>query len=158
MPLQLSREEVDALEDAVARAFSGWNSTTASTERERVCREIEQITAAAVERRLVPGTGDGVRALAVRFFLTRREIEVTQLVRKGLSSRQIGAVLGISVNTARRHIESVLAKLVVHSRVALVSRLENYWALLMTLPYVGSAIDFWDSGGQSLAATSFTSW
>jgi DNA-binding CsgD family transcriptional regulator len=63
------------------------------------------------------------RQLAERFSLTRREIEIAALLRTGLSSRQIGAELGISVNTARRHVERILGKLDVHSRSAAVSKL-----------------------------------
>jgi DNA-binding CsgD family transcriptional regulator len=63
--------------------------------------------------------------LSARFSLTQREIEASQLLRKGLSSRQIASQLGISVNTARRHIESVLLKLDVHSRAAAAAKLSG---------------------------------
>jgi DNA-binding CsgD family transcriptional regulator len=59
------------------------------------------------------------------FSLTRREIETAQLLRRGLSSRQIATELGISVNTARRHIESVLLKLDVHTRGAAAAKLSG---------------------------------
>jgi DNA-binding CsgD family transcriptional regulator len=59
------------------------------------------------------------------FALTRREIESAQLLRRGLSSRQIASELGISVNTARRHIESVLLKLDVHTRAAAAAKLSG---------------------------------
>jgi DNA-binding CsgD family transcriptional regulator len=65
------------------------------------------------------------RELGVRFSLTRREIEAAQLLRRGLSSRQIADELGISVNTARRHIERVLLKLDVHTRTAAAARLSD---------------------------------
>lgn len=63
--------------------------------------------------------------LAARFSLTRREIEAAQLLRSGLSSRQIASQLGISLNTARRHIESVLLKLDVHTRAAATAKLSG---------------------------------
>lgn len=63
------------------------------------------------------------RELAARFFLTSREMEAAQLLRTGLSNRAIAAALGISVNTARRHVEHVLLKLGVHSRAAVAARL-----------------------------------
>jgi DNA-binding NarL/FixJ family response regulator len=68
--------------------------------------------------------------LASRFKLTKREIEVAQLVRDGLSTRDIASVLGVSINTARRHVESVLLKLNVHSRAAAVSRLAGVMRVL----------------------------
>jgi DNA-binding CsgD family transcriptional regulator len=71
------------------------------------------------------GKSVGARELATRFSLTRREIEAAVLLRSGLSSRQIGAELGISVNTARRHVESVLLKLDVHTRTAAAARLSG---------------------------------
>jgi DNA-binding CsgD family transcriptional regulator len=71
------------------------------------------------------GKSFDARELAARFSLTRREIETAMLLRRGLSSRQIAAELGISVNTARRHIESVLLKLDLHTRAAVAGRLSG---------------------------------
>ena len=68
-------------------------------------------------------TGLGANELTARFHLTPREIEIAQLVRRGLSSSQIGEALGISVNTVRRHVEHLLVKLDIHSRSAIASRL-----------------------------------
>jgi DNA-binding NarL/FixJ family response regulator len=56
--------------------------------------------------------------LSARFSLTPREVEVAMLVPRGLSSREIATVLGISPNTARRHVERLLVKLDVHNRTA----------------------------------------
>jgi DNA-binding CsgD family transcriptional regulator len=60
-----------------------------------------------------------------RFRLTPTEIRVTWLIDGGLQSREIAAALSISVNTARRHAESVLRKLAVHSRSAVRARLRR---------------------------------
>jgi DNA-binding CsgD family transcriptional regulator len=73
----------------------------------------------------VEGKPATARELAEQFSLTDREIETAQLLRSGLSSRQIAADLGISVNTARRHVERVLTKLDVHTRRAAASRLSG---------------------------------
>jgi DNA-binding CsgD family transcriptional regulator len=73
-----------------------------------------------IERKPMDG-----RELVARFSFTRREIEAAQLLRNGLSSRQIAAALGISVNTARRHVERVLLKLDVHTRPAAVAKLSG---------------------------------
>jgi two-component system NarL family response regulator len=48
--------------------------------------------------------------------LTGREIEVLQLVAKGLTSRSIGEQLFISENTVKNHIRNILDKLGLHSR------------------------------------------
>jgi DNA-binding NarL/FixJ family response regulator len=42
--------------------------------------------------------------------LTPREIEVFELIGKGLSNRDIGGVLGISAHTAKYHVGQILAK------------------------------------------------
>jgi DNA-binding NarL/FixJ family response regulator len=48
--------------------------------------------------------------------LTTRELEVLQLITKGLNNREIGEVLGISTNTAKAHLKHILAKLGVADR------------------------------------------
>ena len=57
--------------------------------------------------------------------LTSRELDVLELLVEGISTRGIAERLFVSVNTARNHVQRVLAKLGVHSRleaVALASR------------------------------------
>lgn len=48
--------------------------------------------------------------------LTGRELEVLQLVAKGMTSREIGHDLYISENTVKNHIRNILDKLGLHSR------------------------------------------
>jgi DNA-binding NarL/FixJ family response regulator len=48
--------------------------------------------------------------------LTGREIEVLQLVARGMTSREIGLDLYISENTVKNHIRNILDKLGLHSR------------------------------------------
>jgi two-component system NarL family response regulator len=48
--------------------------------------------------------------------LTRRELEVLRLVAKGLTNKQIGLAFGISDNTARNHVNSIIEKLEVSDR------------------------------------------
>ena len=57
------------------------------------------------------------RALSLSpFGLTRRELEVAQLLRLRRSNSELASTLGISEHTARHHTENVLSKLGVHSR------------------------------------------
>jgi DNA-binding NarL/FixJ family response regulator len=65
------------------------------------------------------------RVLAENFSLTRREIEVAQLLRTGVPTSQIASELGISINTARRHVERILLKLNVHNRTAAAAKLSG---------------------------------
>lgn len=58
-----------------------------------------------------------------RFRLTKRESQVARLLAAGLSNPEIAKTLGRSIHTARRHAESVLAKLGVASRTRVAVRL-----------------------------------
>jgi DNA-binding NarL/FixJ family response regulator len=49
--------------------------------------------------------------------LTRRECEVLNLIRVGLTNRQIAAQLSVSTNTINKHVQQVLSKLNVSNRV-----------------------------------------
>lgn len=54
--------------------------------------------------------------------LTPREVEVLALVAEGLSNREIGAALGISVHTAKDHVDHAMAKLGATSRTGAAVR------------------------------------
>jgi len=64
------------------------------------------------------GGEDAVR-LRDRYGLTGREIEVTRLLLRGESNKEIADRLNISEHTARHHTERVLGKLGVRSRAAI---------------------------------------
>jgi DNA-binding NarL/FixJ family response regulator len=53
--------------------------------------------------------------------LTAREREILQLIAEGLTNAAISARLFISVNTVRNHVQNVLAKLGVHSKLEALS-------------------------------------
>jgi PAS domain S-box-containing protein len=53
--------------------------------------------------------------------LTPREIEVLRLMAEGLGTRAIAGQLNISVATTRNHIQNILTRLEVHSRLEAVS-------------------------------------
>jgi DNA-binding CsgD family transcriptional regulator len=53
--------------------------------------------------------------------LTPRELEVFELLGKGLSNRDVGAVLGISAHTAKYHVGQILAKVGASTRAEAVS-------------------------------------
>lgn len=62
-------------------------------------------------------TADQLEALRRAEQLTHREREVLALLAHGADGRQIGRTLLISKNTVNRHIQNVLSKLEVHSRL-----------------------------------------
>jgi PAS domain S-box-containing protein len=65
--------------------------------------------------------GSSTNALRSGSRLTRRESEVLQLLATGLSTPRIADILGVSRATVRNHVERLLAKLGVHSRVEAVA-------------------------------------
>ncbi len=77
-------------------------------------RRIEQRAADVLSRLDV---ADAVRS---RQPLTRREAEVLRMLACGASNKTIADALGISATTVRNHIEHVLAKLGVHSKLEAV--------------------------------------
>lgn len=70
---------------------------------------------AAVEGFLL-SSGQQTRASGLLASLTPREIEVLELVARGLDNGTIAKQLAISVRTARNHVSSILGKLEIHSR------------------------------------------
>ena len=54
--------------------------------------------------------------------LSRREIEVLHLMRRGLSNPQIGEQLGITARTAKAHVAAIIQKLEVSDRTEAVAR------------------------------------
>lgn len=77
-----------------------------------------------------PAAGsDMAPIMADAYGLSARELEITQLVARGLSTGDIAAALVISPHTVRDHVKAVFAKTRVSSRGELVARLfaENYW-------------------------------
>jgi DNA-binding NarL/FixJ family response regulator len=73
-------------------------------------------------RRLIERSREPVSAASPGFGLTRRELEVLQLLGSGKRAPEIAADLGISPKTVSSHIQSIFRKLDVHSRAQAVAR------------------------------------
>jgi LuxR family transcriptional regulator, maltose regulon positive regulatory protein len=54
--------------------------------------------------------------------LTRRELEVLQLIAEGMSNQEIATTLVLSEHTVHRHVANVYGKLGVSSRAAAVAQ------------------------------------
>jgi ATP/maltotriose-dependent transcriptional regulator MalT len=52
--------------------------------------------------------------------LSARETEILELVAKGMSVREIGALLDVSTHTVGTHVKNIYRKLSVHSRTEAV--------------------------------------
>ena len=70
----------------------------------------------AGERYLTPALAARLAARGAAATLTARELEVLELVSKGLSNREIAAALGCSETTAKWHLKNVMQKLDVTDR------------------------------------------
>jgi histidine kinase len=55
-------------------------------------------------------------------YLTEREAEILRLISRGLSNKEIGDRLGLTINTVKTHIKSLYSKLGVHGRVQALKR------------------------------------
>jgi DNA-binding NarL/FixJ family response regulator len=118
-----SLEEPQALQEAVRLGFHGF--LTKDTKLPQLVRAIRDVADGqmvvphrlAVRRR--NGEREDVALLASQ--ITPREHEVLGLLAKGANSGDIAAALHVSPNTVRTHVQSILAKLQVHSRLEAVA-------------------------------------
>ena len=60
-----------------------------------------------------------------RFGLTRREAQITRLLARRATNREIAEQLDMSPHTVRHHVENIFAKLGVHSRRSILAQLER---------------------------------
>lgn len=67
--------------------------------------------------------------------LTRRELEVLELVSQGLSNKEIGEILNLSVGTIKVHVSNILSKLNVNSRTEAAVRATHLKIVSMTVPH-----------------------
>jgi two-component system NarL family response regulator len=54
--------------------------------------------------------------------LTRREVQVVELIATGMRNKEIAGVLNISEETVQAHVKNILAKLKVPDRTAAVTK------------------------------------
>ena len=65
--------------------------------------------------------------------LSKREMEVLQLVLRGKSNKQIALSMGITVRTVEFHLKNIYAKFQVSSRIELILKLGH--AVRQQVPY-----------------------
>lgn len=73
-------------------------------------------TVHAGRRHIPPRIAERLAERMARSSLTTRELEILEMLVKGLTNKQIGRVLAISDNTVRNHVNSILEKLEVFDR------------------------------------------
>lgn len=77
-------------------------------------------------------SANGLASLSAFAPLTARELEILGKVSEGLTNAEIGFALGISSQTVKNHVTSILRKLAVNDRTqAVVTALKNGWLTLI---------------------------
>jgi DNA-binding NarL/FixJ family response regulator len=113
-------EDPRSVQDALRSGFNGYltkNSDPAQFEHALNSIEDGQTV---FPHRLGKGRGGGTRRTQEELLgeqLTPRELEVLSLLVDGSTSAEIATALSISPNTVRTHVQGVLSKLQVHSRL-----------------------------------------
>ena len=114
--LTMSRGDEDVFRALQAGAVTYLSKDTAFDDLTRVIREVHSgkhpEVSAEVKAKLA--------GRAARPALTPREVQVLELMRRGLRNREIGASLGISEETVQSHVKNILSKLEVPDRTAAI--------------------------------------
>ncbi len=108
--------------DRLAHALRGVLAGEAALPRVLVARVLDQFRAGGRGKRLALAGQRGTE-------LTSREWQVLELLRDGLTTKEIAERLFVSPVTVRRHVSSTLAKLDVADRAAAVDLLEQSFEL-----------------------------
>lgn len=104
-------DDVDRIADIMARSQEQGESSSSAASAPTL--GAKQSHAESVERLATTSSG----ADDLLRFLTQREREVLERMTRGESGRQLAAHMEISYSTVRTHVQNILAKLGVHSRL-----------------------------------------
>jgi len=113
-------EDDATMQDALRSGFAGY--LTKNSEPAKFRRALESVSDGQVVFQHRVGragtSGEGAtQAELLARQLTPREIEVLQLLAEGAASREIAERLAVTPNTVRTHVQGILTKLQVHSRL-----------------------------------------
>jgi two-component system nitrate/nitrite response regulator NarL len=111
-------EDPSTVADSIRHGFSGYISKSLTAAA--FARSLESILDGQLVVPQLKGrstSGDVVHPAGQAAMLTPREREVLALLAKGATSDEIATALSVSRHTVRTHIQSILEKLNVHSRL-----------------------------------------
>ncbi len=111
------RTEVHDLEALVANGVA--STLTARTDDQPLVRAVASGCSGFVNTPLLGQLRPAPRGVGAD--LTPREVEVLELMARGLLNKQVARHLGLQLNTVRNHSQSILAKLQAHSRLEAVA-------------------------------------
>jgi DNA-binding CsgD family transcriptional regulator len=113
---------------AATRSGLGEKGFAAAWAAGRALRLAEAVAEALEDSPRAPGraTSGVLPALATRYGLTARELDVLRLLPRGLTNREIGEELFIGQRTAATHVHNILTKLDVHSRAEAVALAKDH--------------------------------
>jgi DNA-binding CsgD family transcriptional regulator len=112
--------DTDRAREHFALARAQFDECGARLFRDQTTREERRMNARMPRRSRgsVPADGASTGGIAERYGLTRRELEVAELVARGMTNREIADKLYLSPKTVEVHLSRVFAKLGVSSRAA----------------------------------------
>lgn len=120
------RDDSDIIFDSLAAGACGYLLKPPSAEE--LVQAVRDVFAggapmtASIARKVVKSFHRAATVTPEAENLSPREIEVLELLVKGLAYKEVAAELGISYSTVHRHIESIYRKLHVHSRSHAVAK------------------------------------
>jgi DNA-binding NarL/FixJ family response regulator len=120
------REDSDIIFDSLAAGASGYLLKPPSAEQ--LVAAIRDVFAGgapmttSIARKVVQSFNRTAASATEAEKLSPREVEVLELLVKGLAYKEVAAELSISYSTVQRHIESIYRKLHVHSRSHAVAK------------------------------------
>jgi DNA-binding NarL/FixJ family response regulator len=115
-------ESADVIQEAMLNGFHGYVHKHAPTSElinsiRLVASDQAVMPQTAAQRLATRATGEPQSATAAVSRLTKRELDVLALLVEGADSKEIARRLFLSRNTVRTHVQNILAKLQVHSRL-----------------------------------------
>ncbi len=120
------REDSDIIFDSLAAGASGYLLKPPSAEE--LVAAVRDVFAGgapmttSIARKVVQSFNRAASTAPEAESLSPREVEVLELLVKGLAYKEVAADLGISYSTMHRHIENIYKKLHVHSRTHAVAK------------------------------------
>lgn len=120
------RDDTDILFDSLAAGASGY--LLKPPRATQLLEAVHDVFAggapmtSSIARKVVQSFADTKPSTREPKNLSAREIEVLELLVRGLAYKEVSAELGVSYSTVHRHIESIYRKLHVHSRSHAVAK------------------------------------